>query len=149
LHKHVHFSLHFEIDYSRLAQILRQVDPAKLSAAPYESEDAWAKIAANPARVQTWIDKRLHSVDAVVVLIGMQTYSRPIVRAEIAAAAMRRTPFFGIYVNKIPRNETGADPQKGQNPFKYVTFGGSGQTSNVRCYDWSPGELLPIEKWIP
>jgi hypothetical protein len=148
LHRHVHFSLHFENDFARLAKILEHVDPANLSAAPYESEDAWAKIAANPGLVQSWIDKRLHSVDAVIVLIGTQTYSRPIVRAEIAAAALRRRPFFGIYVNKIPREKAGADLQKGENPFKYVTFSGSGSASNARCYDWSPGEPLPIDKWI-
>jgi hypothetical protein len=142
----VHFSLHFERDYSKLARVLGAIDPAAFMLAPYVPHDMWSKITASHVRTQSWIERRIGAVDAVIVLIGLQTYTRPLVRNEIAAAAHHRRRLLGLYVNRVPDAQGAVEAQKGLDPFKYVAYDAGSPT--FHCYDWVPGEPLPLEKWI-
>ncbi len=54
-----------------------------------------------PSQVQNWIDRQMKYKQAVVVLIGQETASRPWVQYEIRKAHRENRPMLGVYIHDL------------------------------------------------
>jgi hypothetical protein len=88
------------------------------------------------AAVENWIDDHMKYKQAVVVLIGEETASRPWVQYEIKKAWNEKRPLVGIYVHNLKSMGLGVS-RKGPNPFSHFTFtNGTGNMGQyIPCYD--------------
>jgi hypothetical protein len=111
----LHFSLHFERDFEALSAIEKLVDRNAYEVLGYFERGAWERLTrAGVDTVKRWVDTQVSRADAVIVLVGAQTFSRPIVRYEIARAAALKRGLFGLSLD--------GKATKNRNPFEYVTF---------------------------
>jgi hypothetical protein len=111
----LHFSLHFERDFEALSTIEKLVDRNVYEVLGYFEPGAWERLTrAGVDVVKRWVDTQVSRADAVIVLVGAQTFSRPIVRYEIARAAALKRGLFGLSLD--------GKATKNRNPFEYVTF---------------------------
>ena len=82
------------------------------------------------AAVEKWIDEHMKYKQAVVVLIGEETASRPWVQYEIAKARNEKRPLVGIHVYNLKSMSDGVS-RKGLNPFtQFKINNGSGNVGH-------------------
>ncbi|UPG87589.1 TIR domain-containing protein [Luteibacter aegosomatis] len=114
----VFYSFHFQPDVFRVQQIrnmgvITGDEPVKAN--------EWETIKATPSGVEKWIDANMKGKDAVVVLIGAETASRPWVKYEIKRAWETGKAVLGIYIHNL-KNIDGKTTNVGNNPFSAFTF---------------------------
>ncbi|MGN6604722.1 MAG: TIR domain-containing protein [Ginsengibacter sp.] len=129
--KDVFYSFHFDNDVFRVQQIrnigsIEENEPV--------SVNEWEKIK-GAGNVEKWIDNSINKADCVVVLIGEETYKRPLVKYEIKKAWESGKGLIGIYIHNINCMKNGKC-SKGKNPFEQFNLTNGKKLSEVvKCYD--------------
>jgi hypothetical protein len=128
--KSVFFSFHYQRDAWRVQQVANMgavEGQSILSAQDWESVKRKGEQA-----IENWIDSQMAGKQAVVVLVGAESASRPWVRYEIVKAWNERRPLVGIRVHGLEDSAGHADGP-GDNPFARVTLSDGGSLA-----DWVP-----------
>ena len=142
----VHFSFDYKRDLAAYSALCSQLDPQQFEVLPMLPRDAWRKtVEGGAAGVKAWLERQIGIAQLVVVLVGGLTYTRPLVRLEIAAAVRASKPMFGVYV---PGKERGSG--LAQNPFSYVTASAvGGKATNHRIYVLPPDGIDGMfARWV-
>ena len=146
--RRVHFSLHFERDFDRFTQVASCLYPTHSVALPFLDRDTWDRLSSRGTAVlQRWGHLRILASDLVIVLIGAQTYARPLVRQEIATAVEKRRPIFGIELAGMKNSDGSVDSGKSQSPFDFVM---SSEQRTFKSFPWldSLQSKITIRTWI-
>lgn len=135
------FSFHYRNDVSR-AMVVRNswVTKADREAAGFIDGAAFEEIKKKgEASVKEWIDGQLKNTTVTVVLIGLETSSRPYVKYEVVQSYARGNGMFGIYIHQI-KDLNGKTSSKGTNQFGEIGKDSSGQpvyfSAKYPTYDW-------------
>jgi hypothetical protein len=116
----IFLSFYYKRDVNRV-QLIRNI--GAIEGQPLLSPQQWeSKKDAGPKAIQNWIDDEMKRKQAVVVLIGQETASRPWVRYEIEKARADRRPLLGVHIHGI--SSFGTIDNKGADPFKQLGISG-------------------------
>jgi hypothetical protein len=119
----VFYSFHFERDYWRVQQVMQF---GAVEGQPLLNSQDWEKVKRQgETAIKNWIEKHMKYKQAVVVLVGSQTASRPWVEYEIAKAWNERRPLVGVRIHGL-EDASGRTDSSGANPFSKVTLKGGG-----------------------
>ena len=118
-------SFHYERDHWRVQQVLRMGALEGQQELPSQQWEA-VKKRGRPA-VEEWINTQMAYKQAVVVLIGSETASRPFVQYEIGRAWSIKKPLLGISIHGL-KNAAGQTDSPGPNPFTQFGFSDSSRT---------------------
>lgn len=89
------------------------------------TDNEWEEInKSGDAAIKNWIDDQLYGKSVVIVLIGQNTAGRKWINYEIVSAWDSNKGALGIYVHNL-KDASGYQSNKGQNPFDYITLGGT------------------------
>lgn len=119
----VFYSFHFDNDVFRV-QLIRNMHV--LAGKEPVEPNAWEQIRKSDQSIQRWIDTNMAEADAVVVLIGKDTYSRPWVKYEIQQAWRTGKPLLGVHIHNLDSMGKGGCA-KGRNPFDHFTYQRNGK----------------------
>lgn len=113
-------------------------------------DNDWETIAkTGDLAIKKWIDSQLKYRSCTVVLVGNKTANRKWINYEIVKSWDEGMGVVGIYIHGL-KNKDGYIAEKGDNPFDYITHGGSDKklSTIVKCYD--PTGINSKEKygWI-
>lgn len=127
----VFYSFYFDADVFRVQQIrnmgvITGDEPVKAN--------EWETIKKSNASIEAWIDKNMKDKDAVVVLIGADTASRPWVKHEIKRAWETGKALLGVRIHNL-KNVDGKFANVGKNPFDAFTFKHKGQVVYPLVFD--------------
>jgi hypothetical protein len=87
--------------------------------------------------IHQWIEEEISKADAVIVLIGSQSYGRYFIEYEIREAVLQKKPVYGIFFNQIP-DRAGIKDEKGKSPLG----------SEYLHYDWTEDKGTEnIHRW--
>lgn len=119
----VFYSFHYERDAARVQQIMNmgQIEGQRV----LNSQDWEAIKDRGTAAIEQWINGQMKYKDAVVVLVGAETASRPWVDYEIRKAWEDKRALVGIRINGLAPLNLSADPA-GANPFSNIPLTGGG-----------------------
>lgn len=129
----VFYSFHFDNDVMRVQQV-RNIGAIEGNTPTNPNEWETLKRTGKSA-VENWINENMKYKRCIIVLIGLDTYSRPWVKYEIEKAWNDGKALIGVYIHnlKCPRKGTS---RKGKNPFDEFQFkSGKKLSSVVPCYD--------------
>ena len=118
----VYYSFHYTRDAFRVQQVINMgvVEGTKLlNAQEWESVKRGGR-----AAIEKWIAEKMAYKNAVVVLVGTETSSRPWVRYEITKAWNDKKPLVGVRIHGLA-TAAGSDPI-GKNPFAEINLQGGG-----------------------
>ncbi len=112
--KSVFYSFHYKRDVARV-QLVEQINA--LEGQPILNAQEWETVEdAGDDAVREWIDEKMKYTKAVIVLIGLQTASRPWVKYEIEKAWADKRPLLGIRIHGL--SSFGSTDNQGANPFE-------------------------------
>jgi hypothetical protein len=118
-------SFHYKRDHWRVQQVLRMGELEGQSELPAQE---WESVKAKgDAAVHAWIDEQMKYKQAVIVLIGLETATRPFVLYEIRRAWQLGKPLLGINIHGLENSAKETDA-KGANPFAKCGFKDSTRT---------------------
>lgn len=131
-------SFHYQRDYWRVQQVLKM---GALDQQPVLPAQDWEEVKEQGKdAVEDWINRQMNYKQAVIVLIGNQTASRPFVQYEVDRAWSIKKPLLGIRIHGL-KDKAGSVDSAGANPFVRL---GTGYTS-VPVFDpkdytsaWNP-----------
>jgi hypothetical protein len=130
--RHVFYSLHYDADRSRVANILAS---KVLTGNPELKLPEWDKLKrSGEFAVKRWIEGSLKGRSCTVVLIGAQTASRPWIHYEIKRSLELGLGVFGVYVHQL-RDGKGKTTAKGDNPFLHPGPGLGPAGARIAVYD--------------
>lgn len=134
--RHVFYSLHYDADRSRVANILA----SKVLTANVELGKAeWDKLKrSGDFALKRWVESSLKGRSCTVVLIGAHTASRPWIHYEIKRSAELGLGLFGVHVHQL-KDAQGKQTTKGDNPFLHPATGLGPAGASIAVYD--PPEL--------
>lgn len=156
--RRVYFSFHYDRDITRV-NVVRNCQVIQSGYMPQQFID---KADFEPIKrkgdksIKNWIDKQMHGTSVIVVLIGLETYSRDYVIYEIGQAFFNKMGMLGIHINNIRNFQKEIDPP-GENPFENVEVMYRGEyrslievvNHNICCYDWVKDDgRYNIGDWI-
>lgn len=117
--KSVFYSFHYDVDYWRVNMIRNM---GALQGQVEKGAQAWETVKrSGDAAVEKWIHEQMLYKEAVVVLIGSETSTRPWVKYEIRKAWLDKRPLVGIYIHGLS-DQGGETAPKGKNPFELFSF---------------------------
>jgi hypothetical protein len=130
--RHVFYSLHYDADRSRVANILS----SKVLTGNVELKLAeWDKLKrSGEFAVKRWIEGSLKGRSCTVVLIGAGTASRPWIHYEIKRSAELGLGLFGVHVHQL-KDGKGKVTSRGDNPFLHPATGLGPAAASVAVYD--------------
>ena len=130
--RRVFYSFHYDLDNSRVQQIMNigAIEGSK-SATPQDWESV--KRGGEDA-IKRWINSQLDGKSCTIVLIGKETAERKFVRYEIEKSWKDGKGLFGIHIHNL-KDLSGRQSVKGANPFDTFSFGSSSFASVVPVYD--------------
>jgi hypothetical protein len=131
--KSVFYSFHFDNDVMRVQQI-RQM--GVIDGDEPVSPNDWEQLKRNKG-VEAWIQKNMAYKNAVVVLIGEETYKRPWVQYEIKKGWNDNRAVLGIHIHNL-NCPNGGRCKQGTNPFNQFTVSGGLYSS------WNMGNIVPV-----
>lgn len=112
----VFYSFHYERDVHRVQLVLKF---GALQGQPLLNAQDWENVRARGNKaVEEWIDDQMAYKQAVIVLVGQETASRPWVRYEIDKAWKSKKPLLGIRVHGL--SSMGTVDKAGTDPFPEV-----------------------------
>ena len=116
----IFLSFHYKRDVARV-QLIRNI--GSIEGQPLLSPQEWeSKKNAGPTAIRNWIDQQMKHKQAVVVLIGQETASRPWVKYEIEKAHADKRPMLGVHIHRL--SSFGDTDQQGSNPFTALGVNG-------------------------
>ena len=130
--RHVFYSLHYDGDRSRVANILASkvlVGQVELKLAEWDKLKRSGEFA-----VKRWLETSLKGRSCTVVLIGANTASRPWIHYEIKRSAELGLGLFGVHVHQL-KDGKGNVTSKGDNPFLHPATGLGPAAASVAVYD--------------
>jgi hypothetical protein len=129
----VFYSFHYDRDSWRVQEIINMgvVEGQQL----LDSQD-WESVRRQGQQaIQNWIDRQMKGKEAVVVLVGAETASRPWVEYEIRQAWKEKLPLVGVHIHGLKDRESHTD-RIGPDPFSRVkTDGGTPLSAYVTVHD--------------
>lgn len=130
--RHVFYSLHYDADRSRVANILA----SKALQGNVELKLAeWDKLKrSGEFGVKRWVESSLKGRSCTVVLIGAQTAARPWIHYEIKRSAELGLGLFGVHVHAL-KDAKGKPTTKGDNPFLHPATGLGPLATSIAVYD--------------
>lgn len=131
--RNVFYSFHYAPDNWRAAQVRNAGVVEGNSPA---SDNDWESITSRGEEaIKAWINAQMQGRSCAVVLIGSGTAKRKWINYEIIHAWNNRKGVVGVYINKL-KDRAGAQSAQGQNPFDYITLGGTSNklSSVVKAY---------------
>lgn len=118
-------SFHYQRDHWRVQQILQM---GALDGQAILPAQQWEEVKRRGnAAVEAWIDDQMKYKQAVIVMIGKETASRPFVQYEIKHAWQVKKPMLGIMIHGLKDANQQVDTA-GPNPFKRFGFSDSAKT---------------------
>jgi hypothetical protein len=115
--KQVFYSFHYQRDAVRVQQILNN---GAFAHQEIPTSQQWEELGRRgDAAIARWIDEQMVDKDAVVVLVGAETSTRPWVKYEITKAWNERVPLVGVRVHGLADSRTGRDSD-GASPFRQI-----------------------------
>lgn len=126
------FSFHYKPDNWRVSKV-RQM--GAIEGDQIVSDNSWEKVkqGGRPA-VERWINAQLKNKSIVIILIGSETASRPLVKYEIEKGWNEGKALLGVHIHNFT-DRNGNQSRKGTNPFKAFNVGGKSLSSIVKAYD--------------
>src|SRR6185295_9167173 len=138
--RRVFFSVHYDRDVARVAQVLNSgvaLGRGDTACGVLDS-DEWERIrSGGDYAIVRWIDEQLRGTSVTVVLIGTETANRQWINYEIVESVKRGNGLLGVYIHNL-RDRDGLTTAKGQNPFDFLTFRNTGAklSRTYPTYDW-------------
>lgn len=137
-------SFHYQRDHWRVQQILKMGALEQQIELPAQK---WEEVKQKgDSAVESWIDEQMKYKQAVIVMIGNQTFDRKFVLYEIRHAWQIKKPMLGIKIHGLKDASQNTD-QPGKNPFAQIKFSDSAKTlaDYVPVFDpaSSTGKLYP------
>lgn len=118
-------SFHYQKDHWRVQQILRM---GALDGQEILPAQEWEEVKRRGnAAVEAWINEKMNYKQAVIVMIGSETASRPFVQYEIRRAWQMKKPMLGIMIHGLQDSDKQVGAP-GVNPFKQFGFRDSEKT---------------------
>jgi hypothetical protein len=109
----IHFSVDYDMDEPAMLAIRQLLDRDLHHALPDLPHEMRRLAGASGLEAQkVWAARRIRRADLVVVLVGRETYAKPLIRHEIAVADAMTKPMFGLDVT--------TEPPTPPNPFSYA-----------------------------
>ena len=131
----IFFSFHFDKDFHRSLPI-RRLEIVEEN--EHLNPDEWSILINKGIRsIETWHNVQFKNKVCLIVLIGEETFKRPLVIFEIMKAYSEKMPILGIYIHDIPCLQQ-TNSLKGANPFDELTVDGSKLSKYITCFEPSP-----------
>ena len=132
--KRVFYSFHYKPDCWRASQV-RQIGAIEGNVPA--SDNDWESITkGGDAAIKKWIDGQLDGRSCAVILVGSTTANRKWINYEIVKAWDDNKGVVGVCIHNL-KDSSERQSVKGQNPFDYITMGGTTKklSSVVKLYD--------------
>lgn len=150
--RRVFYSFYYKPDVIRASQV-RQIGAIEGNKSATDNE--WEKItggkdeAAKDKAIKKWIADQMEGRTCTVVLVGQNTANRKWINHEIVKSWDDGMGVVGIYIHGL-RNFEGEISTKGENPFDYITHGGTKKklSSIVKCYNPAGSNSKERYAWI-
>jgi hypothetical protein len=114
----VFYSFHYDRDNWRVQQIINM---GVVEGQPILNSQDWETVRRQGDKaIQNWIDDQMKRKQAVVVLIGAQTASRPWVKYEIGKAWEERKPLVGVRIHGL-KDRDGHTDSRGVDPLAAIS----------------------------
>ncbi len=125
---HVFFSFHYSYDYDRIKTLTAIWNSLPgCSMTPFISAEQIAEMMEiGLPSIHQWIEEEISQADAVIVLIGSESYGRYFIEYEIREAVLQKKPVYGLFIHQIP-DKAGMTDKKGKSPLD----------SEYPHYDWT------------
>ena len=141
------YSFHYIPDCQRVAQI-RQI--GSIEGNRPATDNNWETVkGGGDAAIKKWISGQMFGKSCTIVLVGTGTANRKWINHEIIESWNAGMGVVGINIHGI-KNLAGQTSTKGNNPFDYITLGGTDKklSSVVKCYN--PAGVTSRDKysWI-
>lgn len=125
--KSVFYSFHYDNDWWRVNTIKSM---GVIEGQPVLDSQDWESVKRQGEdAIWAWIKRQMAGKDAVVVLVGSGTASRPWVRREIAYAWDNHIPLCGVRIHGL-KNQNGQTDYSGTDPFSQVSLKGGGTVAD-------------------
>ena len=112
--RHVFYSMHYDGDRSR-AELVRKL--AGLTPNSEAKPSEWATLTrGGDFMIKRWIEQQLRGRSCLIVLIGAETATRPLVKYEIARAWALNLGVLGVHIHAL-KDAQGKQTSKGASPF--------------------------------
>jgi hypothetical protein len=123
----VFYSFYYDRDAWRVQQIINM---GSVEGQTVLNSQAWEEIKRKGDKaVEAWIDEQMKYKNAVVVLVGAKTDTRPWVQYEIKKAWNDRRPLVGIRIHGLADKDRKTDVSGG-NPFAKVKLSSGGTVAD-------------------
>ena len=122
----VFYSFHYDRDAWRVQQIVNRGALEGQNILPAQDWEAVKR--KGDAAIEKWIADQMAYKQAVVVLVGQQTSSRPWVLYEIRKAWDDNRPLVGVRIHGLA-DSSGKSDSAGTNPFELVKLQNGGTVS--------------------
>ena len=121
--KSVFYSFHYANDWWRVNTVKSM---GVIKGQPVMDSQAWENVRRQGDKaIWNWIEEQMSGKDAVVVLIGSETASRPWVRKEIVHAWENNIPLCGVRIHRL-KDQIGRLADAGADPFTQVALENGG-----------------------
>ncbi|MBU2580034.1 TIR domain-containing protein [Patescibacteria group bacterium] len=145
--RQVFYSFHYRPDCWRASQI-RNIGVIEGNKPAPDNE--WEEITnAGEDAIKKWINNQMEYRSCAVVLIGNKTANRKWINYEIVKSWDAGMGVVGICIHGL-KNSNGCISEKGDNPFNYITHGGTKKklSTIVKCYNPSGANSKERYGWI-
>jgi MTH538 TIR-like domain (DUF1863) len=141
------YSFHYIPDNARASQV-RNIGAIEGNR-PASDNDWEAVTRGGNDAIKKWIADQMKGKTCAVVLVGTGTANRKWINHEIVKAWDNDLGVVGIRIHGL-KNLAGETSVKGENPFDYITHGGTQKklSSIVKCYDPAGATSKERYDWI-
>lgn len=145
--RQVFYSFHYKPDCWR-ASMVRNIGAIEGNK-PAPDNDWETITSSGPEAIKKWIKDQMQYRSCTVVLVGNKTADRKWINHEIVKSWDAKMGVVGIYIHGLKNNE-GYISKKGNNPFNYITHGGTKEklSTIVKCYNPAGANSKERYDWI-
>jgi len=145
--RQVFYSFHYKPDCWRVANI-RNIGAIERNK-PAPDNDWETIIKGGDEAIKKWIKNQMQYRSCTIVLVGNKTADRKWINYEIVKSWDAGMGVVGIYIHGL-KNSQELISKKGNNPFDYITHGGTkGKLSTiVKCYNPAGANSKERYGWI-
>lgn len=136
----IYFSFHYDRDYWRVNQVRKSGTIGTYDKTPFYDKADWEKIKRQgDAAIKAWIDNQMKGTSATVVLIGLETASRPWVKYEIEQSVKLGKGLLGVHITGIKDHNGKTEDRLGTNPLP----------AGYKTYKWNKnGGAENLARWV-
>jgi len=128
------YSFHYEPDHWRASQVRNM---GVIEGNSTVSDNDWEEVTkGGDAAIKKWITDQMSGKSCAIILIGSNTASRKWINHEIIHAWDNNKGVLGVHIHKL-KDKDKNQSSKGENPFDYITLGGTNKklSSVVKVYN--------------